>query len=85
MNYQGGGSYPEGSWTNQNVTFTLTGYSSGRTAYSYERPAGGSSSQWGNRRELPDGILTIRDEGQKDYYFFTRGRQRGHRSVYGQD
>lgn len=73
MNYQGGGSYPEGSWTNQNVTFTLTGYSSGRTAYSYERPAGGSSSQWGNRRELPDGILTIRDEGQKDYYFFTRG------------
>lgn len=73
MNYQGGGSYPEGSWTNQNVTFTLTGYSSGRTAYSYERPAGGSSSQWGNRRELANGTLTIRDEGQKDYYFFTRG------------
>ena len=73
MNYQGGGSYPEGSWTNQNVTFILTGYSSGRTAYSYERPAGGSSSQWGNRRELANGTLTIRDEGQKDYYFFTRG------------
>ena len=73
MNYPNGASYTNGSWTNQNVTFTLTGYSSGRTAYSYERPAGGSSSQWGNRRELPDGILTIRDEGQKDYYFFTRG------------
>lgn len=73
MNYPNGASYTNGSWSNQNITFNLTGYSSGRTAYSYERPAGGSSSQWGNRRELPDGILTIRDEGQKDYYFFTRG------------
>ena len=73
MNYPNGASYTNGSWSNQNITFTLTGYSSGRTAYSYERPAGGSSSQWGNRRELANGTLTINAEGQKDYYFFTRG------------
>ena len=73
MNYPNGASYTNGSWSNQNITFTLTGYSSGRTAYSYERPAGGSSSQWGNRRELANGTLTISAEGQKDYYFFTRG------------
>ncbi len=73
MNYPNGASYTNGSWSNQNITFTLTGYSSGRTAYSYERPAGGSSSQWGSRRELANGTLTISAEGQKDYYFFTRG------------
>ena len=73
MNYPNGASYTNGSWSNQNITFNLTGYSSGRTAYSYERPAGGSSSQWGNRRELANGTLTISAEGQKDYYFFTRG------------
>lgn len=73
MNYPNGASYTNGSWSNQNITFNLTGYSSGRTAYSYERPAGGSSSQWGNRRELANGTLTINAEGQKDYYFFTRG------------
>ena len=73
MNYPNGASYTNGSWSNQNITFTLTGYSSGWTAYSYERPAGGSSSQWGNRRELANGTLTISAEGQKDYYFFTRG------------
>lgn len=73
MNYPNGASYTNGSWSNQNITFNLTGYSSGRTAYSYERPAGGSSSQWGNRRELVNGTLTISAEGQKDYYFFTRG------------
>lgn len=73
MNYPNGASYTNGSWSNQNITFTLTGYSSGRTAYSYERPAGGSSSQWGSRRELVNGTLTISAEGQKDYYFFTRG------------
>lgn len=73
MNCPNGASYTNGSWSNQNITFTLTGYSSGRTAYSYERPAGGSSSQWGNRRELANGTLTISAEGQKDYYFFTRG------------
>lgn len=49
MNYQYGGSYPNSSWTNQNVVFTLTGYSTNRTAYSYERPAAGTSSQWTNR------------------------------------
>lgn len=73
MNYPNGASYTNGSWSNQNITFNLTGYSSGRTAYSYERPAGGSSSQWGSRRELANGTLTISAEGQKDYYFFTRG------------
>ena len=73
MNYPNGASYTNGICSNQNITFTLTGYSSGRTAYSYERPAGGSSSQWGNRRELANGTLTISAEGQKDYYFFTRG------------
>ncbi len=73
MNYQYGGSYPNSSWTNQNVVFTLTGYSTNRTAYSYERLAGGSSSQWQNRRELKDGMMIISEEGQKDYYFFTRG------------
>lgn len=73
MNYQYGGSYPNSSWTNQNVVFTLTGYSTNRTAYSYERPAGGTSSQWTNRRELRNGTLTVSEEGQKDYYFFTRG------------
>ena len=73
MNYPNGASYTNGSWSNQNITFNLTGYSSGRTAYSYERPAGGNSSQWGNRRELANGTLTISAEGQKDYYFFTRG------------
>ena len=73
MNYPNGASYTNGSWSNQNITFNLTGYSSGRTAYSYERPAGGSSSQWGNRRELANGTLTVSAEGQKDYYFFTRG------------
>lgn len=73
MNYQYGGSYPNSSWTNQNVVFTLTGYSTNRTAYSYERPAGGTSSQWINRRELRNGTLTVSEEGQKDYYFFTRG------------
>ncbi len=35
----GSQSYPNGSWTNQNVTFTLTGYGSGRKVYSYDRPA----------------------------------------------
>lgn len=73
MNYPNGSSYPNGSWTNQDIKFILTGYSSNRTAYSYERPAGGSSSQWGTRRELPNGTLTITAEGEKDYYFFTRG------------
>lgn len=73
MNYPNGASYTNGSWSNQNITFNLTGYNSGRTAYSYERPAGGSSSQWGSRRELANGTLTISAEGQKDYYFFTRG------------
>lgn len=73
MNYPNSTSYPNGSWTNQDIKFILTGYSSNRTAYSYERPAGGTSSQWGTRRELSNGTLTITAEGQKDYYFFTRG------------
>src|SRR5699024_11143872 len=73
MNYPNGSSYPNGNWTNQDIKFILTGYSSNRTAYSYERLAGGSSSQWGTRRELPNGTLTITAEGEKDYYFFTRG------------
>ena len=64
MNYPNGSSYTNGSWSNQNITFNLTGYSSSRTAYSYERPAGGSSSQWGNRRELANGTLTISGTGR---------------------
>ena len=81
MNYPNGASYTNGSWSNQNITFTLTGYSSGRTAYSYERPAGGSSSQWGNRRELPDGILTMRDEDGFSSPARQRRRQRGHQCI----
>ncbi len=71
LQLQGAGSYSSGSWTNRNVIVTLSGYSSDRTAFSYERPAGGTSSQWGTRRELSGGTLTISAEGQKDYYFFT--------------
>ena len=71
LQLQGAGSYSSGSWTNRNVIVTLSGYSSDRAAFSYERPAGGTSSQWGTRRELSGGTLTISAEGQKDYYFFT--------------
>lgn len=73
LNYAGGAGYASGSWSNQNVVFTLTGYSSNRTAYSYERPAGGTSSQWTNRQQLSSGTLTVSAEGEKDYYFFTSG------------
>ena len=68
--------YPNGSWTNQNVTFTLTGYGSGRKVYSYDRPAkmpNEKPASWGNRQQLTDGTLTVKTEGQKDYYFFTDG------------
>ena len=88
MNYPNGASYTNGSWSNQNITFNLTGYSSGRTAYSYERPAGGSSSQWGkpqrackrhpdHQRRRAEGLLLLHPR--------QRRRQRGHKSVYGQD
>ncbi len=72
----GSQSYPNGSWTNQNVTFTLTGYSSGRKVYSYDRPAkmpNEKPASWGNRQQLTDGTLTVKTEGQRDYYFFTDG------------
>ena len=72
----GSQSYPNGSWTNQNVTFTLTGYGSGRKVYSYDRPAkmpNEKPASWGNRQQLTDGTLTVKTEGQKDYYFFTDG------------
>ena len=72
----GSQSYPNGSWTNQNVTFTLTGYSSGRKVYSYDRPAkmpNEKPASWGNRQQLTDGTLTVKNEGQRDYYFFTDG------------
>ena len=68
--------YPNGSWTNQNVTFTLTGYGSGRKVYSYDRPAkmpNEKPASWGNRQQLTDGTLTVKNEGQRDYYFFTDG------------
>ena len=68
--------YPNGSWTNQNVTFTLTGYGSGRKVYSYDRPAkmpNEKPASWGNRQQLTDGTLTVKTEGQRDYYFFTDG------------
>ena len=72
----GSQSYPNGSWTNQNVTFTLTGYGSGRKVYSYDRPAkmpNEKPASWGNRQQLTDGTLTVKNEGQRDYYFFTDG------------
>lgn len=72
----GSQSYPNGSWTNQNVTFTLTGYGSGRKVYSYDRPAkmpNEKPASWGNRQQLTDGTLTVKTEGQRDYYFFTDG------------
>lgn len=72
----GNQSYPNGSWTNQNVTFTLTGYGSGRKVYSYDRPAkmpNEKPASWGNRQQLTDGTLTVKTEGQRDYYFFTDG------------
>ena len=72
----GSQSYPNGSWTNQNVTFTLTGYGSGRKVYSYDRPAkmpNEKLASWGNRQQLTDGTLTVKTEGQRDYYFFTDG------------
>ena len=72
----GSQSYPNGSWTNQNVIFTLTGYGSGRKVYSYDRPArmpNEKPASWGNRQQLTDGTLTVKTEGQKDYYFFTDG------------
>ena len=68
--------YPNGSWTNQNVTFTLTGYGSGRKVYSYDRPAkmpNEKPASWGNRQQLTDGTLTVKNEDQRDYYFFTDG------------
>ena len=72
----GNQSYPNGSWTNQNVIFTLTGYGSGRKVYSYDRPAkmpNEKPASWGNRQQLTDGTLTVKTEGQRDYYFFTDG------------
>ena len=72
----GSQSYPNGSWTNQNVTFTLTGYGSGRKVYSYDRPAkmpNEKPASWGNRQQLTDGTLTVKNEDQRDYYFFTDG------------
>ena len=72
----GSQSYPNGSWTNQNVIFTLTGYGSGRKVYSYDRPArmpNEKPASWGNRQPLTDGTLTVKTEEQKDYYFFTDG------------
>ena len=72
----GSQSYPNGSWTNQNVTFTLTGYGSGRKVYSYDRPSkmpNEKPASWGNRQQLTDGTLTVKNEGQRDYYFFTDG------------
>ena len=72
----GSQSYPNGSWTNQNVIFTLTGYGSGRKVYSYDRPAkmpNEKPASWGNRQQLTDGTLTVKNEGQRDYYFFTDG------------
>ena len=72
----GSQSYPNGSWTNQNVTFTLTGYGSGRKVYSYDRPAkmpNEKPASWGNRQQLTEGTLTVKNEGQRDYYFFTDG------------
>ena len=72
----GSQSYPNGSWTNQNLTFTLTGYGSGRKVYSYDRPAkmpNEKPASWGNRQQLTDGTLTVKNEDQRDYYFFTDG------------
>ena len=58
------------------MTFTLTGYGSGRKVYSYDRPAkmpNEKPASWGNRQQLTDGTLTVKNEGQRDYYFFTDG------------
>ncbi len=66
-----GTSYTSGSWTNKDVVFTLTGYNESRTAYVYERPAG--TTQWGNRQTVSNNRFTVTAEGEKDYYFFTRG------------
>lgn len=72
VHYANGVPYQNATWSNQDVIFDLSGYTSNRTAYSYERPFGSSSNDWGNRRELPKGTLTVKEEGQKDYYFFTK-------------
>ena len=63
--------YTSGTWTNQDVVFTLTGYNSSRTAYVYERPTG--TTQWGNRQTVYNNRFVVTAEGAKDYYFFTRG------------
>ena len=87
MNYPNGASYTNGSWSNQNITFTLTGYSSGRTAspMSVRRaaapPSGATAESLqtapDHQRRGAEGLLLLHPR--------QRRRQRGHRSVYGKD
>ncbi len=64
--------YPDGHWTNQDVTFNLDGYNSSRTPYYNERSEG--SSGWSSDIRLSDGKLTVKEEGRKEYRFFTKGK-----------
>lgn len=68
----GGIHYPDGHWTNQDVTFYLNGYNSSRTPYYNERAEG--SSAWSSNIRLSNDMLTVKEEGRKQYRFFTAGK-----------